>query len=91
MQARDRREFEVGLPILTRTFLIAVAVWTIASIVLAIPHGRTHSIQSMTAFVVLRAAAFPIWLAAFVCIAAGLAVRGWRALDSKQRPAEPPP
>jgi hypothetical protein len=59
-------------PFLTWAFVIGIARWVAASVVLAIPHGQGHSIESMTPFVVLRDAAFPVWIGAFVCILAGL-------------------
>jgi len=37
----------------------------------------------MTFFVVLHDAAFPVWVGAFVCIPAGLALRAWRSLDER--------
>jgi hypothetical protein len=70
-------------PFLTWAFFTAIALWVAASAVLAIPHGQGHSIESMTPFVVLRHAAFPVWVGAFVCILAGLALRAWRSLDQR--------
>lgn len=64
-------------------FGIGVAVWVGASAVLAIPHGPGHSIQSVTPSVFLRDVAFPVWVGAFVCILAGLALRAWRSLDQR--------
>jgi hypothetical protein len=70
-------------PFLTWALGIGIALWVVASAILAIPHGQGHSIASMTAFVVLRDAAFPVWVGAFVCILAGLALRAWRSLTSR--------
>ena len=70
-------------PFLTWAFVIGVAVWVGASAVLAIPHGQGHSIESMTPFVFFRDAAFTVWVGAFVCILAGLALRAWRSLDQR--------
>ena len=83
MQTREGRDLSAAVPILTRAFFIGIGLWVAASVVLAIPHGPGHSIESMTPVVVLRDAAFPLWVAAFVCILAGLALRAWRSLDQR--------
>ena len=74
MQTGQRREVDVR-PFLTWAFGIGIAIWLAASAVLA--NG------SMTFFVVLHDAAFPVWVGAFVCILAGLALRAWRSLDER--------
>jgi hypothetical protein len=82
MQTRQRPEVDAR-PFLTWAFVIGVALWVAASAVLAIPHGPGHSIESMTPFIVLRDATLPVWVGAFVCILAGLALRAWRSLDQR--------
>ena len=82
MQTGQRREVD-SRPFLAWAFVIGIALWVTASAVLAIPHGQGHSIESMTPFVVLRDAAFPVWVGAFACILAGLALRAWRSLDQR--------
>jgi len=81
MQTSQRSGLEVAIPFLTRVLIIGIGLWVAASAILAIPHGPGHSVESMTSFVVLRDAAFPVWLGAFVCILAGLTLRAWRSLD----------
>lgn len=83
MQTGQRRDLAAALPFLTRAFLIGIGLWVVASVVLAIPHGPGHSIESMTAFVVVRDAAFPVWLGAFACVLAALALRAWRSLEGR--------
>jgi len=83
MQRDQNRELEAAMPFLTRAFTIAIALWVVASMILAIPHGRGHSIESMTPFVVLRDAAFPVWVGAFVCILGAFALRASRSLESR--------
>jgi hypothetical protein len=83
MQTEERRDLAAALPFLTRAFVVGVALWVAASVVLAIPHGSGHSIESMTPVAVLRDAAFPVWLGAFACILAALALRAWRSLDGR--------
>jgi hypothetical protein len=83
MQTGQRRDLAAALPFLTRTFLIGIGLWVAGSVVLAIPHGPGHSVESMTAMVVLRDAAFPVWLGAFACILAALALKAGRSLDSR--------
>lgn len=83
MQTRQRRDLAAALPFLTRAVLIGIGLWVVASVILAIPHGPGHSIESMTPFVVVRDAAFPVWLGAFVCVLAALALEAWRSLDNR--------
>ena len=68
-------------PFLSWALFIGIGTWVAASLVLAIPHGPGHSIESMQPFVVVRDAAFAVWIGAFVCILAGLALRAWRSFD----------
>lgn len=82
MQTGQSREVDAR-PFLTWAFFIGIAVWVAASTVLAIPHGQGHSIESMTPFVVLRDGASTVWVGAFVCILAGLALRAWRSFDQR--------
>jgi hypothetical protein len=82
MQTSQRREVDAR-PFLTWAFGIGIAIWVTASAVVAIPHGQTHSIESMMPFLVLRDGAFPVWIGAFVCILAGFALRAWRLLDQR--------
>ena len=82
MQTGQRREVDAR-PFLTWVFGIGIAIWVAASAVLANPHGQGHSVGSMMFFVVLHDAAFPVWVGAFVCILAGLALRAWRSLDER--------
>jgi len=79
MQTGEHRDVDVR-PFLTWSFGIGISVWVAASLVLAIPHGMGHSIETMTPFEILRDGAFPVWLGAFVAILAGLALRAWRSL-----------
>ena len=74
------------MPFFTSAFMIGIALWVIASVPLAIPHGPGQSIESMTAFVVARDASFPVWLGAFACLLAALALRAWRSLEARYRP-----
>jgi hypothetical protein len=83
VQTGQKRELEGARGFLSGAFVIGIALWVAASATLAIPHGPGHSIESMTPFVVLRDGAFPVWVGAFVCILAGLALRAWRSFDQR--------
>ena len=83
MQTLEKRDLAAALPLFTRAFFIGIALWVVTSVVLAIPHGPGHSIESMTPVVVLRDAAFPVWLGAFVCLLAALALKTWRSLEDR--------
>ncbi len=83
MQTDERQDLAARRPFLTRTFVVSGALWVAASVILAIPHGPGHSIESMTLVVVLRDAAVPVAIGAFACILAGLALSAWRSLDSR--------
>jgi hypothetical protein len=82
MQTGQKPELVARL-FLTWAFGIAIALWVGTSAVLAIPHGQGHSIESMTPFVFLRDAAFPVWVGGFVCILAALALRAWWSFDQR--------
>lgn len=80
MQTDEHRDVDVR-PFLTWSFGIGMSVWVAASLVLAIPHGMGHSIESLQGFEVLRDGAFPVWLGAFVAILVVLALKAARSLD----------
>jgi hypothetical protein len=82
VQTGQRRDLAGALPFLVRAFLLGIGLWVVASVVLAIPHGPGHSIESMTPFVVVRDAAFPVWLGASACVLIALALKAWRSLDN---------
>ncbi|MGZ6545923.1 MAG: hypothetical protein ACXVEI_11465 [Actinomycetota bacterium] len=64
-------------------FGACLAVWVLTSVILAIPHGHRHSIESMTPFVVVRDMAFPLWVGALVWLGAALALRAFRSLGDR--------
>jgi hypothetical protein len=80
---RKLQDLDGALGIAIPAFLVAVVLWTLAALVLAIPHGPGHSIESMTPFVLLRDAALPVALAAFACMLAALVVRAWHRLGER--------
>ena len=83
MQSRVRDRLDRFVPLAQSTFSIALFVWVGASIVLAIPHGPGHSIESLRLFEVVRDMALPVWVAGLVLIAAALAVKAFRKLADR--------
>jgi hypothetical protein len=83
MQTQPRRDLESTFPLTSGIFLVAVAVWVVASMILAIPHGYGHPIESMRPIVVLRDAALPVWIGSFAALLAALALRAWRSLGPR--------
>ena len=73
-----------GMEIVTRLFVVALIAWVVASVVVAFPHGEGHSVESLTAFEILREASFALWVGGLAYIGATAAVRVWHSLD---RPA----
>jgi hypothetical protein len=76
----DLHSLDGVVPIAVRLFLVATVAWALASLVLVIPHGPGHSIESMTPVVLVRDAASPVAIASFACMLAALVVRTWRRL-----------
>jgi hypothetical protein len=70
-----------GMEIVARMFVVALVAWVSASVVLAFPHGSGHSVESLTAFEVLREASFALWVGGLAYIGATAAVRAWRSLE----------
>ena len=60
-------------------FVVGLILWTAASIVLAVPHGEGHSIESMRLFDFVRDVSFPMWLGGFVGILGALALQTLRS------------
>jgi hypothetical protein len=82
MQAREHAGVDAR-PFLAWSFGIGISVWVAASLVLAIPHGMGHSIESLQGFEILRDGAFVVWLGAFVAILVVLALKATRSLDER--------
>jgi len=82
MRTDEHRGVDVR-PFLTWSFGIGISVWVAASLVLAIPHGMGHSIETMGPFEILRDAAFTVWLGSFVGILVVLALKASRSLDER--------
>jgi hypothetical protein len=82
MQTDEHRGVDVR-PFLTWSFGIGISVWVAASLVLAIPHGMGHPIETMGSFEILRDGAFTVWLGAFVGILVVLALKASRSRDER--------
>jgi hypothetical protein len=83
VQSRERARLDRFVPLAQSTFYICLLVWVGASIVLAIPHGQGHSIESLRLFEVVRDMAFPVWVASLLLIVAALAVKAFRKLADR--------
>ncbi len=83
MQIGEVRDLRTTTAFLARAFLVGMALWVVSSVILAVPHGPGHSIESMTPLVVIRDAAFPVWLGAFVAILAALALKAVRSIETR--------
>jgi hypothetical protein len=83
VQTEQRSDLGTAIPFLTRAFVVGVAIWVAASMILAIPHGPGHSIESMTPVVVLRDAALPLWEGALACVVLALSLRAFRSLGQR--------
>jgi len=84
MSNRQPRNLDAWVPYVAPLLVIGLVSWIVASATLGIPHGRGHSIESMTGIVALRDIAFPVWLGSFVGILAALALRAFRSLGSER-------
>jgi len=83
VRTESDRRIDRYVSIAEATFTVAILVWGVCSIVLAIPHGQGHSIESLRPFEVVRDLAFPVWVSSVAVILTALALRAWRALATR--------